>query len=84
MLNVSFGLLLDFSEDARVERAKGLVERVNKISREIPGGDAFHDLGVAHEDAGKHCPLCRLKGCCLGPNCLGNSGILQTLNKRND
>ena len=67
-----------------MERAKGLVEKVNKLSREIPGGDAFHDLGVAREDAGKHCPLCRLKGCCLGPNCLGNSGILQTLNKRND
>ena len=59
-----------------MERSKRFVEKVNKLSREVPGGEVFHDLGVLREDAGKHCPMCRLKACCLGPNCLGNSGML--------
>ena len=59
--------------------AKCLVERINKLSRESPGGEAFHNLGVSKEDAGKHCPMCRLRGCCLGPSCLGISGMKMTL-----
>ena len=66
--------LSDISEELRVERSKGFVESINKLSREAPGGDAFHDLGVSHENAGRHCPMCQLRGCCLGPNCLGFSG----------
>ena len=68
---------LDISEAVRVEKSKSFVERVNKISRQIQGGHVFYDLGVALEDAGKHCPMCQLRGCCLGPNCLGKSGMLQ-------
>ena len=69
-------MLLDISEEERVEKSRSFVERVNKLSREIPGGEVFHDLGVDYDDAGKHCPMCRLKGCCLGPNCLGNYGMI--------
>ena len=65
---------LDILENERFERATSFVEKINKLSREIPGGEVFHNLGVAREEAGKLCPLCRLRGCCLGPNCLGNSG----------
>ena len=76
---------LDLSEDGRVEKAKGFVQKINKLSREKrQGGEMFHDLGVAHEDAGRNCPLCQLGGCCMGPNCLGSSGMLNTLSKRND
>lgn len=59
-----------------MERSKIFVERTNKLSREMPGGDMFHDLGLG-EEAGRHCPMCRLRGCCLGPNCLGFSGRLR-------
>ena len=69
-------MLLDISEEERVKKSKSFVENVNKLSREISGGDMFHDLGVDQDDAGKHCPMCRLRGCCLGPNCLGNSGMI--------
>ena len=51
------------------------VSRVNKLSREVPGGEVFHDLGISRDDAGRHCPMCRYKGHCLGPNCLGYSGM---------
>ena len=60
-----------------MEKSKRFFERVNKMSRQIPGGDIFQDLGVAQDDAGKNCPMCQLRGCCLGPNCLGKSGVLQ-------
>ena len=59
------------------ENDRSFVERINQISREMPGGDSFKDLRVSREDAGKNCPLCQLKCSCLGPNCLGNSGMLK-------
>ena len=68
-------LHLDRYEEERVKSSKVFVERVNRLSREKPGGAVFHNLGVSLEDAGRHCPMCRLRGCCLGPNCLGYSGI---------
>lgn len=69
-------MLLDISEEERVKKSESFVERVNKLSRETAGGEVFHELGVDREDAGKNCPMCRLRGCCLGPNCLGNSGMI--------
>ena len=69
-------LHLDRYEEERVKSSKVFVERVNRLSKEKPGGAVFHNLGVSFEDAGRHCPMCRLSGCCLGPNCLGCSGIL--------
>ena len=68
-------LHLDRYEEERVKSSKVFVERVNRLSKEKPGGAVFHNLGVSLEDAGRHCPMCRLSGCCLGPNCLGYSGI---------
>ena len=69
-------MLSDISEEERVKESESFVQRVNKLARETTGGEVFHDLGVDREDAGKHCPMCRLRGCCLGPNCLGNSGMI--------
>ena len=42
-------MLLDISEEERVEKSRSFVERVNKLSREIPGGEVFHDLGVDYD-----------------------------------
>ena len=64
----------DLLEENRVEQSKDSVKRVNQLSMEKPGGEVFHNLAVGREDAGKHCPMCRLRGCCLVPNCLGYSG----------
>ena len=60
-----------------MSQCQDFVERVNQLSKEKPGGEQFHNLGVSLEDAGKNCPLCRLRGCCLGQSCLGYLGIYQ-------
>ena len=65
-----------------MEQSKDFIQRVNQLSMAKPGGEVFHNLAVGREDAGKYCPMCRLRGCCLRPNCLGYSGKAEQANNQ--
>ena len=60
-------------EEKRLEKASVLVQQVNQLSR---SGDLFSQIDVPKQFAGKQCPLCLVKNTCLGPSCLGLSGVL--------
>ena len=60
------------TEEKRFENASDLVQQVNHLSR---SKDVFSIIDVPKEFAGKQCPLCLLKNTCLGPACLGLSGM---------
>ena len=61
------------TDEKRFEDACDLVQQINLLSK---SGDAFSMIGVPKHLAGKQCPLCLVKNTCLGPSCLGLSGIL--------
>ena len=60
------------TEEKRFEKASVLVQQVNQLSR---SGDVFSEIDVPQQFAGKQCPLCLVKNICLGPSCLGLSGL---------
>ena len=70
----------ELSDEQRVCEAQRLVERINKLSRQSPG-DNFSEFGIAEPMAGRHCPLCALKCTCLGPSCLGYTGLHKVYNR---
>ena len=61
------------TDEKRFEDACVLVQQINHLSK---SGDAFSMIDIPKHLAGKQCPLCLVKNTCLGPSCLGLSGIL--------